>query len=151
MAKGKTEAKEKTDDFAREKLEHLKHLWQHRNELKKQLKDKSNGWINEIGELKAKLDEAIESGEPETPAKANKLIRKIQKVHQAIAEAVAGKKTEVHEFKSEIEDLDDKINAIILNPDQMELFPFKPDASDPMAAVREAAANMGVPTEATEE
>lgn len=137
-------AKGKTDDFAREKLEHLKHLWQHRNDLKKQLKDKANGWINEIGELKAKLTEEIESGQPETPAKAVKQIRKIQKVHQAIVEATAGKKTEVHEFKSEIEDLDDKINAIILNPDQMELFPFKPDASDPMKAVREAAANMGI-------
>jgi chromosome segregation ATPase len=150
MAK-KSDAPPKTDDFAREKLEHLKHLWQHRNDIKAQLKDKSEGWTKEIGELKAKLDETIESGQPETPAKAVKQIRKIQKVHQAIAEAVAGKKTEVHEFKSEIEDLDDKINAIILNPDQMELFPFKPDAEDPMAAVREAAANMGVPTEETEE
>lgn len=135
------------DNFAREKLEHLKHLWQHRNELKKKLKDKQNGWINEIAELKAKLTEAIESGQPENAKKAMTLIRKIQKVHQDIEEAIAGKKAEVHEMKSEIEDLDDKINAIILNPDQMELFPFKPDAADPMAAVREAAENMGIKTD----
>lgn len=142
-------AKEK-DDFAKEKLEHLKHLWQHRNDIKKQLKDKTNGWINEIGELVVKLKDAIESGQPETPEKAVKAIRKIQKLHQGIEEAKAGKKTEVHELKSEIEDLDDKINAIILNPDQMELFPFKPNTNtkDAMKAVREAAANMGVDPDA---
>ena len=132
------------DDFAREKLEHLKHLWQHRNERKQKLKDCQNSWINEIGEQKARLSEAIESGQPESGKKAMALIRKIQKLHQSIEESKAGKKTEVHEFKSEIEDLDDKINAIILNPDQMELFPFKEDEKDPMKAVREAAANMGV-------
>jgi hypothetical protein len=70
-------------------------------------------------------------------------------VHQTVEEAKAGRKTEVHELKSEIEDLDDKITKIILNPDQMELFPFTGDQSDPMAAVREAAANMGTDEEVT--
>ncbi len=73
-----------------------------------------------------------------------KQIRKIQKLHQTVTEAKAGKDSEIHEQKSEIEDLDDKITRIILNPDQMELFPFGESDGDPMAAVREAAANMGV-------
>ena len=114
--------------------------------MQKEKEECASSWTKEIGELNTKLTDKIESGDPNAgdEAKAIKTIRQIQRLHQQIKEAKAGKATEVKEKGDEIKDLDDKITKIILNPDQMELFPFGDDETDPMEAVRDAAANMGV-------